>query len=629
MLICPHCQFENPDTNKFCQSCGTSLEHKTCRECGETIPIETIQCEYCGASAQTILWGIISQEKPKKLPQSSGQQAATISSEQTTPHADIVKTLDEDDTRQYLDRHQRYHLDESKHQSLSEDELLQGKVIDLCPLQRTYLETIRQTQTELFGELEQDLNDSYLTVAQYWNLIGIPTHALPYLMMQKFTSVIPEIYDTWQYENQGIVLLSDRSSWDLLTDIWCKEDLPLMQILWSLNEILKLWNPLAKINCAQSLLVKQNLRVDEDESFCLQQLYLDPANYQPSLSDLVAKWQQWLQESQAENQDQLTPLFDSVIAGEIQTIEELRERLHQIEPEVSNIEAEQAEDDSEDIDIFLVDETENESADFEEFAFFEEENDQKNLDEDSPAEDQPTIVLPMKLSSVIDAGYTDIGSQRDHNEDFFGIQSRIVKQDNGLEKTVTARGLYIVCDGMGGHAAGEVASSMAVETLQKYFHNHWQDELPDRETIQQGVLLANQTLYQTNLEHSRSGSGRMGTTLVMALLQDTDLAIAHVGDSRIYQITRQQGLQQLTIDHEVGQREIKRGVEPEIAYGRPDAYQLTQALGPRDSNYIRPEIQMIEIIEDSLILLCSDGLCDHNLVESKIIKPEDSIGKIN
>lgn len=620
MLICPYCQFENPNTNKFCQSCGTSLEHKNCRDCGATIPMEAIQCEHCGASAQTVFWGIISQEQSTKLPKSADEKPPVVVSGQKTQQANIVGTLDDNLT--YLDRHHRYHLDSSSNNnslnstaiSLSGNQLLQGKVIDRFPLQKTYLATIRKEQTELFGELEQDLNDSYLNVAQYWNLIGIPTHALPYLMMQKFTSVIPEVYDAWQYENQGIVLLSDRSSWDLLTDVWSQEDLPLIQILWSLNEMLKLWNPLAKINCTQSLLVKNNLRVDEDESFCLQQLYLDSATEKPTLIDLAENWQQWLQESGKANQKKLTSLFTRVIEGEIQTIDELSEQLHQITPEVDQID--ENETGSEDVDIFSVEETEDMSEEFEDSDFFADDDNYQKIAYDSETEDQPTIVLPMKLSSVIDAGYTDIGLQRDHNEDFLGIQSRIVKQENSLEKTISARGLYLVCDGMGGHAAGEVASSMAVETLQKYFQTHWQDELPSQETIKEGILLANQTLYQTNLDNSRSGSGRMGTTLVMALLQDTNLAIAHVGDSRIYQVTRQRGLEQLTIDHEVGQREIKRGVEPEIAYGRPDAYQLTQALGPRDSNYIRPEVRRLEIKEDSLILLCSDGLCDHNLLES-------------
>lgn len=157
---------------------------------------------------------------------------------------------------------------------------------------------------------------------------------------------------------------------------------------------------------------------------------------------------------------------------------------------------------------------------------------------------------------------------------------------------------------------------MAVEKLQSYFKVHWQDEFPDEEMIKNGILAANQAIFDVNMENSRSGSGRMGTTLVMALVQDTKIAIAHVGDSRVYKITRKWGAEQLTIDHEVGQREIQRGVEPEIAYGRPDAYQLTQALGPRNNDFIQPDITFLDINEDTVLLLCSDGLCDNELVEN-------------
>ena len=108
----------------------------------------------------------------------------------------------------------------------------------------------------------------------------------------------------------------------------------------------------------------------------------------------------------------------------------------------------------------------------------------------------------------------------------------------------------------------------------------------------------------------------MGTTLVMLLLQDTHAMVAHVGDSRLYRFSRRLGLQQLTTDHEVGQREIQRGVEADIAYGRPDAYQLTQALGPRDDGFVVPDIEYLELSEDTLLLLCSDGLSDNDLLET-------------
>jgi serine/threonine protein phosphatase PrpC len=71
----------------------------------------------------------------------------------------------------------------------------------------------------------------------------------------------------------------------------------------------------------------------------------------------------------------------------------------------------------------------------------------------------------------------------------------------------------------------------------------------------------------------------------------------------------------MTVDHEVGQREIERGVEPAIAYARPDAYHLTQALGPGDIDRLEPRIFYDEILEDTLLLLCSDGLSDHQTLE--------------
>jgi protein phosphatase len=182
---------------------------------------------------------------------------------------------------------------------------------------------------------------------------------------------------------------------------------------------------------------------------------------------------------------------------------------------------------------------------------------------------------------------------------------------------------------MGGHAGGEVASQMAVETLKDFFDNQWQNALPDEKTIRESIFLANQELYNMNQKNASSGTGRMGTTLVMLLVHNTQVAIAHVGDSRLYSLTKQDGLQRLTVDHEVGQREIQRGVEESIAYSRPDAYQLTQALGPRDHNFIKPDITFLEINQDTLLILGSDGLTDNDLLEnhgSKYLLPLLSAG---
>ena len=241
-----------------------------------------------------------------------------------------------------------------------------------------------------------------------------------------------------------------------------------------------------------------------------------------------------------------------------------------------------------------------------------------NQTEDRIVSDQMTNIPPSPpLISWEYAAYTDTGRQRNHNEDYFAIDSKVHKQELPEGAILTKTGLYILCDGMGGHAGGEVASKLAVNTIRKYFQETWTSaELPNQESIKEAVYLANQAIYDLNQQQARSGMGRMGTTLVMLLLEDHQAAIAHVGDSRLYCLTHREGLVQLTIDHEVGQREISRGVEPTIAYGRADAYQLTQALGPRDQNYIHPDVSVFDIHEDMLLLLVSDGLSDNECLEN-------------
>jgi len=243
-------------------------------------------------------------------------------------------------------------------------------------------------------------------------------------------------------------------------------------------------------------------------------------------------------------------------------------------------------------------------------------------DEEAVEENTPTVVLPMQLVSLSDAGRTDVGRQRDHNEDFFAVQTDISKIESPHSCFVKARGLYVLCDGMGGHASGEVASALAAGKIKEYFEKTWlktelrASSLPTEEEIREAVFQANQAIFDVNQQSSRSGSGRMGTTLVVVLVQNTQVAVAHVGDSRLYRLSRRNGLEQVTRDHDVGQREILRGVDPAIAYARPDALQLTQALGPRGDEFVNPDIQFLDLNEDTLLLLCSDGLADNDLLET-------------
>ncbi|NKB18479.1 MAG: hypothetical protein HC770_11330 [Pseudanabaena sp. CRU_2_10] len=167
---------------------------------------------------------------------------------------------------------------------------------------------------------------------------------------------------------------------------------------------------------------------------------------------------------------------------------------------------------------------------------------------------------------------------------------------------------------MGGHAGGEVASSMAIEKIVEKFIPFWGNRLPGTKKLREIIHAANQSIFELNESELRRDVGRMGTTLVLLSICNSEVAIAHVGDSRIYQINAS-GLRQITRDHEVANRLIDQGVEATVALSRHDAHQLTQALGPYDNHQIEPAIAFLQILEPTLFLLCSDGLCDNDLVE--------------
>ena len=442
----------------------------------------------------------------------------------------------------------------------------------------------------------------------------IPSLAKTYIALQPYCNLgIPPIHDAWQMGNMQVILIEDRSDWFYLLELWQDDTTTSLQIIHYFYQMTQLWDVLEPFNCRQSLLDLNNLRIDEDESLALGRLYPDirKDSQDSSPKDNTVKalgkvWHALFRESQRTQFGLLLELLGNLDSGEIATSEELRSRLQFISTELQG-ESNQKEDNSQD-NLIVASKPETSSATVLQLDEFEQ----------SPTkiDDMPTVVLPMQLASLENAGLTDVGKQRDHNEDYFGIETKVNKVELPKSKVAGGRGLYILCDGMGGHAGGEVASELAVSTLRQYFQENWKsDGLPREEIIREGVFQANKAIHDINQQDDRSGVGRMGTTLVVALIQDTRVAVAHVGDSRLYRVTRKGGLEQITVDHEVGQREISRGVEPSIAYTRPDAYQLTQALGPRDNNFIAPEVQFLEINQDTLFVLTSDGLSDNDLLE--------------
>lgn len=485
-------------------------------------------------------------------------------------------------------------------------ECLTVEVLDCQPFQISLLEVLVDQQQGVaeqsdFLDTEEAINDNpSVEQSEACKTNSIPDIAKPYLALQESCyPTIPAVHDAWQQNGEGVILIEERSGWRLLSDLWLKEQFPPLQTIYWLDEMAKLWEDLEPLSCRQSLLEITNLRVDEDDVLGLVRLYPEIQGQELTLEDLGKTWQLLFDQSQRTQFISLRTIFRKLCDQEMTTVFELRSHLQEIASELQ-------------MTLPTAD------SDAETFPEQPEPFNPSLGAVNSPGEgdDLPTVILPMQLLSLDDAGCTDIGHQREHNEDYFGINTQIKKLENPLGRTLQARGLYILCDGMGGHAAGEVASAMAVETLQRYFDNNWQGKLPTEESVRQSVHLANQEIYNINQKNAYSGSGRMGTTLAMVLIENTNVMIAHVGDSRIYRLTRKRGLEQVTVDHEVGQREIDRGVEPEIAYSRPDAYQLTQALGPRGDDFINPDVKFLELNEDSLFIICSDGLSDNGLIDN-------------
>ncbi|TVQ44914.1 MAG: serine/threonine phosphatase [Gloeocapsa sp. DLM2.Bin57] len=556
IIVCPHCQYTNPPEAEICEQCGTSLLEQPCFDCGTIVPFTEQNCPNCGAATGKTWWALI-------LPPQKDNWQLT----------------------EYLDNDQRYQIITDL-TSFHEDESVSVRVLDAKPLtlpdfQHSSIQVADEEATTSDSEPEEP--------------IMTPLVELYLELRDKLPDLIPAIHDHWLDENGEYLLLEDRSKWQNIATI---KNLPNLQILTYLKQMTGLWSEFSQQQLTRTFLDPDNLYLDEDECIVLQKVSENISEHDDNLANLGKLWQSLF----ASSEPSLQQLYQQLIEGEITTIAQLNATIEEIESQL----------DLTDYGLpslnlaFQPDSQEQE----------EDEDDNEILGDPTEGDNLPTLVLPMQLLSITDVAITDIGHQREHNEDYYGIVTKTSKRENPHKIKYSSRGLYIVCDGMGGHAAGEVASRMAVETLQEYFEEHWIDKLPSEEVIRQGILLTNQKIYQENLQYGRSGSGRMGTTLVMALLQDTQGAIAHVGDSRIYHITRKRGLNQLTLDHAVAQQEVLCGVEPEIAYRRHDAYQLTQAIGPRDNSCVHPEIQFLDFKEDTILFLCSDGFSDNNFLET-------------
>jgi protein phosphatase len=190
----------------------------------------------------------------------------------------------------------------------------------------------------------------------------------------------------------------------------------------------------------------------------------------------------------------------------------------------------------------------------------------------------------MALAIVEKASLTDVGRQRQGNEDSF------------LEKSP----LFAVADGMGGARAGEVASRVAVERLSE---GGEADGSPE-EHLAEVTREANREIYE--MAQDDSALAGMGTTLTAALVTGREVAIGHVGDSRVYRF-RDGELERLTQDHSLVEEFVRQGkLTPEEAENHPQRSIITRALGPEPE--VEVETYTHAAREGDVYLLCSDGL---------------------
>ena len=187
------------------------------------------------------------------------------------------------------------------------------------------------------------------------------------------------------------------------------------------------------------------------------------------------------------------------------------------------------------------------------------------------------------------AGITDRGRKRSSNEDAFGFS--------------VEHGVYMVCDGMGGAAAGEIASSLAVdEMLRLLCPRAGAEPLP--QIAEQAICVANEAIFSRSQRNYRLNG--MGTTLVALVIEERQVWLFNIGDSRCYRM-RHGRLEQISLDHSLVEEQVRLGrMSPAEALRSPLKNVITRALGTQ--NRVTPDIFEMEAEPGDLYLLCTDGL---------------------
>ncbi|HEY9670597.1 MAG TPA: protein phosphatase 2C domain-containing protein [Waterburya sp.] len=405
----------------------------------------------------------------------------------------------------------------------------------------------------------------------------IPPSLAPYLRLAPYALHIPQVYgrlmpsegrnraEIWLLEDAP--LYSSSVGWGggkdapqlegqvlpELTNVW--KDAPAVRQLNWLWQLATLWQPLKSEGVASSLLSPQLLRV-EGSIIRLLELHLD-TKPTPTLSHLGQLWSQWIPSASPDIAGFLQQISNQLTQGQIRTSEQLVSFLDQA----------------------LKDNGRSQVRSYQIFT------------------------------------RSDSGPTRPHNEDACYPPSGQM-----VSSPPTASALAIVCDGIGGHEGGEVASHLAINTLREQVEklpNNPDNWNPTTLTLdlERATCIANDLISQQNDSEHRSDRQRMGTTVVMARTVAHEVYITHVGDSRVYWITRH-NCHQITLDDDLASREVRLGYALyRNAVQQPTSGSLVQALGMAPSTTLHPTVQRFVLDEDCVFLLCSDGLSDNDRVD--------------
>jgi len=402
---------------------------------------------------------------------------------------------------------------------------------------------------------------------------SLPSEVIPYLKLFSHRLHLPQVYsflkdetETWLLEYENIPLNSHgKLIYPQLFPLLEKnisQASALRQINW-LWQMTQLWKPLATQKVLSSFFDSNNLRVNGGII-----KFIDLKSDQeltPSLKNLADLWLSWVEFFDPLIKDIIIKIILSIHQNLINTPDKLLAILDQV--------------------VYLLGNN-----------------------------------YYRRKFSLITA--TDAGKKRGNNEDScYPPVDKLKETRSGIDT------LVMVCDGLGGQKSGEVASNLAIDIIQKELNNSYQKTL--RETlnnknwiplidavkIHNAISKANDQINHINNQEKRLDRARMGTTVVTGMAIAHEIYIGNVGDSRIYWITKD-GCHQITVDDDLATKEVRMGCGLyRLVSANPRTGALLQALGMESSKKLKVHIRRFIIDEDSVFLLCSDGLSDYERVE--------------